>query len=96
MCEHLNKIDEGSYGIVNGARNKQTDEIVAIKRVKLDKEKEGFPITALREMNTLFYLKHPNIIDLKEIVYGSSLSKIYMVMEYCDHEIKTILEEKSM
>ena len=78
------------------AKNKITGQIVAIKKVKLDKEKEGFPITALREMNTLFYLKHPNIMGLKEIVYGSSLNKVYMVMEYSDHELKSILEEKAM
>ena len=62
----------------------------------LEKEKEGFPITALREMNTLFYLNHPNIMGLKEIVTGSTLAKVYMVMEYCDHELKAILEEKTM
>ena len=69
---------------------------MAIKKVKLEKEKEGFPITALREMNTLFYLNHPNIMGLKEIVYGSSLSKVYMVMEYCDHEVKSMLEHPNM
>ena len=92
----MNKIDEGSYGVVYRAKNKQTGEIVAIKKVKLEKEKEGFPITAIREMNTLFYLNHPNIMGLKEIVTGSSLAKVYMVMEYCDHELKAILEDKTM
>ena len=94
--EHLNKIDEGSYGVVYRAKDKKTDQIVAIKRVKLDKEKEGFPITALRELNTLLSLNHENVIKLKEVVHGSSLNKIYMVMEYCDHEVKSILEQQSI
>jgi len=94
--EHLNKIDEGSYGVVYRAKDKTTGEIVAIKRVKLAQEKEGFPITALRELNTLLSLEHENVIRLNEVVHGSSLNKVYMVMEYCDHEVKSILEDKSM
>jgi cell division cycle 2-like len=94
--EHLNKIDEGAYGIVFRAKDKQSDEIVAIKKLKLEKEKEGFPITALRELSTLISLKHPNIIEVKEVVYGSSLDKIYVVMEYLDHELKSILEDRKL
>lgn len=92
----MNKIDEGAYGVVFRARDKTTDEIVAIKKLKLDKEKEGFPITALRELSTLISLKHPNVVNVKEVVYGSSLDKIYVVMEYMDHELKSILEDRRM
>lgn len=94
--EYLNKIDEGAYGVVYRARDKNTDEIVAIKKLKLDKEKEGFPITALRELSTLISLKHDNIVNVKEVVYGSSLDKIYVVMEYMDHELKSILEDRRL
>lgn len=64
--------------------------------MKLDREKEGFPITALRELNTLISLKHSNIVQVLEVVYGSSLDKIYFVMEYIEHELKGILEDKKM
>ena len=94
--EHLNKIDEGAYGVVYRAKDKSTEEIVAIKKLKLDKEKEGFPITALRELSTLISLKQENIVDVKEVVYGSSLDKIYVVMEYMDHELKSILEDRKL
>ncbi|TNV77900.1 hypothetical protein FGO68_gene2608 [Halteria grandinella] len=94
--EHLNKIDEGAYGVVFRARDRETGEIVAIKKLKLEKEKEGFPITALRELSTLIGLRHPNIINVKEVVYGSSLDKIYVVMEYLDHELKSILEDRKI
>lgn len=49
----LNRIEEGTYGVVYRARDKTSDEIVALKRLKMEKEKEGFPITSLREINTL-------------------------------------------
>lgn len=78
------------------ARDRETGEIVAIKKLKLEKEKEGFPITALRELSTLIGLRHPNIINVKEVVYGSSLDKIYVVMEYLDHELKSILEDRKI
>ena len=54
---HLNKIDEGSYGVVFRAKDTETGEIVAIKKVKLGKEREGFPITSIREINILYKLK---------------------------------------
>lgn len=54
----LNKIEEGTYGVVYRARDKTTDEIVALKRLKMEKEKEGFPITSLREINTLLKVKY--------------------------------------
>jgi cell division cycle 2-like protein len=78
------------------ARDKTNGEIVAIKKLKLEKEKEGFPITALRELSTLISLKHQNVIEVKEVLYGSSLDKIYVVMEFLDHELKSILEDRKL
>ena len=45
-----------------------TDELVALKKVRLENEKEGFPITAVREIKILRQLNHVNIVNLKEIV----------------------------
>jgi len=42
-----------------------TGEIVALKKLKMEKEKEGFPITSLREINTLLKSNHPNIINVR-------------------------------
>ena len=61
----LNRIEEGTYGVVYRARDKKTNEIVALKRLKMEKEKEGFPITALREINTLLKSQHPNIVTVR-------------------------------
>jgi cell division cycle 2-like protein len=51
------RIEEGTYGVVYRAREKRTGEIVALKRLKMEKEKEGFPITSLREINTLLKVR---------------------------------------
>lgn len=61
-------IGEGTYGQVYKARDKDTGEMVALKKVRLDNEKEGFPITAIREIKILRQLTHQSIINMKEIV----------------------------
>lgn len=43
-------------------------ELVALKKVRLENEKEGFPITAVREIKILRQLNHENVVNLKEIV----------------------------
>uniref|UniRef100_A0ABK0LRM0 Protein kinase domain-containing protein n=2 Tax=Rattus norvegicus TaxID=10116 RepID=A0ABK0LRM0_RAT len=88
----LNRIEEGTYGVVYRAKDKKTDEIVALKRLKMEKEKEGFPITSLREINTILKAQHPNIITVREIVVGSNMDKIYIVMNYVEHDLKSLME----
>lgn len=70
-----------------------TGEIVALKRVRMDNEKEGFPVTAIREIKILKVLNHKNVVQLKEIVtskaseYNHGKGSIYMVMEFSDHDL---------
>ena len=52
----------------------------------------GFPITALREVNTLLKCKHENIVSVQEIVVGSNMDLIYIVMEFIEHDLKSLLE----
>ena len=40
-------------------------DIVALKKLKMEKEREGFPVTSLREINMLLKAKHPNIVHVK-------------------------------
>lgn len=89
----LHKIDEGVYGVVFAAEEIATGARVALKKVKFSASdaKEGFPITALREVNTLMYLKHANIVGVREVVVGHSMDAVYMVMEYADHDLKSLM-----
>ncbi|KAK1294341.1 Cyclin-dependent kinase G-2 [Acorus calamus] len=90
--EKLNKIDEGTYGVVFRAKDKKSGEIVALKKVKMERQREGFPLTALREMNILLSLNHPSIVNVKEVVMGKDLDDIFMVMEYMEHDLKGLME----
>lgn len=60
--QKLEKIGEGTYGVVYKAKNRVTGEIVALKRIRLEAEDEGIPSTAIREISLLKELSHPNIV----------------------------------
>ncbi|XP_009296446.1 cyclin-dependent kinase 10 isoform X1 [Danio rerio] len=90
--EKINRIGEGTYGIVYRARDTRTNEIVALKKVRMDKEKDGIPISSLREINLLIRLRHPNIVELKEVVVGSHLESLFLVMSYCEQDLASLLE----
>ncbi|RLN58601.1 hypothetical protein BBJ28_00009106 [Nothophytophthora sp. Chile5] len=92
----IGKIDEGTYGVVSKARDKVSGDVVALKQVKMsaDVSQEGFPVTALRETNVLLSLDHPNIIQVREMVVGSTPDKIYMVMDYAENDLKQVMETK--
>ncbi|CAH1423216.1 unnamed protein product [Lactuca virosa] len=90
--ERLGKISEGTYGVVYKARDKKTGEIVALKKVKMGKEREGFPVTALREITILGSFQHPSVVKMKEVV-TDDFNGVYMVMEYIDHELKGYMEK---
>lgn len=93
--EKIGKIGEGSYGVVYKVRKKTTKDIVAIKRVKLNTKTNGFdegiPSSSLREIAALKNLKHPNILELYEVVHTGS--SIYLVFEYLDQDLKKALED---
>ncbi|KAL4341407.1 hypothetical protein GQ457_08G037280 [Hibiscus cannabinus] len=93
--ERLNKISEGTYGIVYRAKDKKTGEIVALKKVKILDRREiqefGFPLTSLREINILASFHHPSIVKVKEVVVDDH-DNVYMVMEYMEHDFKGLME----
>lgn len=92
--EKLNRISEGTYGVVYRARDRETGGICALKKVKLEKERDGFPLTSVREINVLLSLAHPNIVNVSEVVVGSSLDAVFMVMEYADHDLKSVMDRR--
>lgn len=67
---------------------------VAVKKLKLDKNglMEGFPITSLREIQALTLARtHSNVIRLHEVCIGKTLDQIFLVMEFMEHDLKTLL-----
>ncbi|KAF5858233.1 hypothetical protein ETB97_004687 [Aspergillus alliaceus] len=77
--ERLNHIEEGSYGWVSRAKDITTGEIVALKKLKMDNSPDGFPVTGLREIQTLLEARHPNIVYLREIVIGTKMDEYVFI-----------------
>jgi cell division cycle 2-like protein len=91
--ERVASIGQGAFGVVYKAKEKVTGDMVALKKVKMQKEKEGFPLTSVREIRILMQCKHVNIVTMKEVVVGSSVDSIFIVMEYVEHDLKGLLED---
>jgi len=84
--EKVEKIGEGTYGVVYKARNIRDDSVVALKRIRLDQDEEGVPSTAIREISLLKELRHENIVSLLEVIHQET--KLYLVFEYLDLDLK--------
>ncbi|KAJ1344485.1 hypothetical protein BSLG_000009 [Batrachochytrium salamandrivorans] len=102
----VHQVGEGTYGKVFKAISKRTMQTVALKKIFLkeddkgkDKNRGGFPITAIREIEILKSLKHKNIVDLQAMVSfseGPNNVSMYMVFEYMDHDITGVLQHGSV
>uniref|UniRef100_A0A4W3K1H9 Cyclin dependent kinase 16 n=1 Tax=Callorhinchus milii TaxID=7868 RepID=A0A4W3K1H9_CALMI len=75
----LDKLGEGTYATVFKGRSKLTDNLVALKEIRLEHE-EGAPCTAIREVSLLKDLKHANIVTLHDIVHTEK--SLTLVFEY--------------
>jgi len=89
--ERLEKLGEGTYGIVYKAKDTLTNEIVALKKIRLENEEEGMPSTAMREISILKELNHPNIVSLKDVTYVPSEKRLYIIFEYIEQDLKKFL-----
>ena len=90
--EKLGRVGEGTYGVVYRGLEKKTGRIVALKKVRMDKEKDGVPVTAVREIGILMRCRsHPNIVNLLKVVQGKH-NAIFLVFEYCEHDIGKLMQ----
>ncbi|KAF9423445.1 hypothetical protein HW555_001254 [Spodoptera exigua] len=90
--QYLNRIDEGAFGVVHRARDRQTGEEVALKQLKNINQREGLSIAARRELEILIKMKHPNIVAGGGIAVNSLGEEVFIVMEYVDYDLKSFLE----
>ncbi|VDN32407.1 unnamed protein product [Gongylonema pulchrum] len=91
------QVGEGTYGQVYKAQDKFTNEVVALKKVRLENEKEGFPITAVREIKILRafylvfeYLDHDlmgilesQFVEFTDDQIASLMKQLISGLEYC-------------
>lgn len=80
------KAGQGTYGVVYKSWDNETNEFVALKKIKVELEDDGIPGTALREISLLKELTHPNIVELKNCVHSDS--KLWLIFEWVDQDLK--------
>jgi cyclin-dependent kinase 2 len=88
--EKIDKIGEGTYGVVYKARDLDCGDMVAMKRIRFQHEDEGIPSTAIREISLLKTLKHPNIVPLREVIYRDE--KLHLIFDFLDMDLKKYLK----
>ncbi|KAG6227084.1 serine/threonine protein kinase, CMGC, CDC2/CDK sub [Claviceps purpurea] len=102
--ELLGKLGEGTFGEVHKARSKHTGALVALKKIIMHHEKDGFPITALREIKLLKLLSHKNILKLEDMAVEHATRPtdkrkkpiMYMATPYMDHDLSGLLDNPSV
>ncbi|XP_067908553.1 cyclin-dependent kinase 1 [Heterodontus francisci] len=86
----IEKIGEGTYGVVYKGRHKTTQQIVAMKKIRLESEEEGVPSTAIREISLLKELQHPNIVCLQDVLMQDA--RLYLIFEFLSMDLKKYLD----
>ncbi|KAM7536787.1 hypothetical protein Aperf_G00000086499 [Anoplocephala perfoliata] len=97
--ENIAKVGQGTFGEVFKVRDKHTNQIFALKRLRTEKETEGFPVTSLREVLILQKLEHENIVRLHGICHRRSKKEstrfdFFLLFEFCDHDLSGLLSQK--
>lgn len=87
----IEKIGEGTYGVVYKGKNKKTGELVAMKKIRLESEDEGVPSTAIREISLLKELRHPNIVSLADVMMEEQ--RLYLIFEFLTMDLKKYLDK---
>eukprot|EP00941_MAST-03F_sp_MAST-3F-sp1_P005162 g5162.t1 len=90
------KLGEGSFGMVSAARHRQTSQIVALKKIRVNTApgaERSVTSTALRELQALKHLSepgHPNVVKLFDSFADGSC--ICMVLEYCETDLQKLIQ----
>ena len=82
-------VGSGTYGKVFKAIHVYTKSLVALKKIRMEGERDGFPVTAVREIKLLQSLKHQNIVNLQEVMVEKN--DCFMVFEYLSHDLTGLL-----
>lgn len=82
-------VGSGTYGKVFKGVHVYTKKLVALKKIRMEGERDGFPVTAVREIKLLQSLKHLNIVNLQEVMVEKN--DCFMVFEYLSHDLTGLL-----
>ncbi|KAJ6185461.1 hypothetical protein N7519_006762 [Penicillium mononematosum] len=82
-------IGAGTYGKVFKGIHVYTQRKVALKKIRMEGEKDGFPVTAVREIKLLQHLRNHNVVSLLEVMVEKN--ECFMVFEYLSHDLTGLI-----
>ncbi|KAF1981752.1 Pkinase-domain-containing protein [Aulographum hederae CBS 113979] len=82
-------VGSGTYGKVYKAIHVYTKDEVALKKIRMEGERDGYPVTAVREIRLLQALAHDNVVKLHEVMVEEN--DCFMVFEYLSHDLTGLL-----
>lgn len=82
-------VGSGTYGKVYKAVHVYTNDKVALKKIRMEGERDGFPVTAIREIKLLQSLNHHNVVKLQEVMVERN--DCFMIFEYLSHDLTGLL-----
>ncbi|KAI9282498.1 kinase-like domain-containing protein [Umbelopsis sp. AD052] len=88
----LNRVGEGTYGVVYRVNDTKTGRICALKRIRMEGETDGLPLSSLREIMILKRMRNRNIVNVTDVAVGPQLESIFLVMEYCEQDMGTLMD----
>lgn len=91
--QKLEKIGEGTYGIVYKVKDIKSNQLYALKKIRLQAEEEGTPSTAVREISLLLELNHVNIVQLIDVIHTNT--KLTLVFEYMNTDLKKLMDKSN-
>ncbi|KAK5378127.1 serine/threonine protein kinase, CMGC, CDC2/CDK subfamily [Exophiala xenobiotica] len=82
-------VGAGTYGKVFKAVHIYTKDQVALKKIRMEGERDGFPITAVREIRLLQHLRNKHVVALQEVMVEKN--ECFMVFEYLSHDLTGLI-----
>lgn len=92
--EKLRKVGEGTYAVVYEAQDRESGEVVAIKRIKMSSQGYGLDISAIRELAFLRELHHPNVVDLRDVFIDEGC--LCLVLGFYEVDLEMIIKDRSL
>lgn len=89
--EMKSPLGAGGYGTVYRAYDKKLNIFVAVKKYKVEENRQGIQSTTLREIAILHRLRHPNIVELHNVIRKDD-NRLYVVYECMDMDLEKYMK----
>lgn len=97
VYEKIEIVGSGASGVVWKARNTETGELVALKCVPASEAcDEGLSLNSVREVKILQGLSHPNVVEVKDVLYDDAGDQVMIVFEFLNHDLSGIINDCSI